>query len=330
MIKTELRSLFLKNTCLSMILLTLLFIGSCKKKDGVGKFLHVVNYTTNQSAFRQQKGNEDSTYKGFGSYITSITPKRFSAKLNIMNYMDHWDLMSNKTHMIGYLTTNTDSGEISQYADFSGNKAVFFKPSLGGQDIVYTDENRTEAMFTQKSLTFSYFTLVYYYFYQELDLPEQYRDIRLEQFNRYYNEWIKPHYGGTYYNSDTMKFGTLLKSRSAPFTEKMDYKSNVIIFGNTDSTFLFNKDRKTISASENYTLGGTSQMVVIRSHRFSPVTINTPAEGETRQLYSTVVFDTENLIQLYSGADNIPYTADDVFIYAPRFWERIKVKLEMK
>ncbi|MFN7302291.1 MAG: hypothetical protein ACK5U7_12530, partial [Bacteroidota bacterium] len=55
-----------------------------------------------------------------------------------------------------------------------------------------------------------------------------------------------------------------------------------------------------------------------------------PDAGETATLFSTMVFDTENLIQLYAGADNTPYTADDIMVYAPNFWERIKVKLEMR
>jgi hypothetical protein len=39
-------------------------------------------------------------------------------------------------------------------------------------------------------------------------------------------------------------------------------------------------------------------------------------------------FNTTDLIHIYAGADNIPYTADDIFVYAPYFWERISVILE--
>jgi len=37
-----------------------------------------------------------------------------------------------------------------------------------------------------------------------------------------------------------------------------------------------------------------------------------------------------NLIQVYAGADEVAYTNDDVFVYAPSFWERLNVKLEIK
>jgi hypothetical protein len=319
----------LQTSTITALLVSFSFTSSCKK-DGYGKVNHTVIYTTSKSAVRQLQGTEDSLYTKFGSYIGSITPKKFTAKLNIMNYMDGWNFMDQGSHMIGYLSTNTDSGEISQYADFSGNKVVNMKPKLGGTDANFTDESRTEMIFRQKSITFKYFTLVFYYFYQEMDLPQQYKDIELDQFNQYYNEWIKPNYGGSNYRCDTMKFGTFLKSRNAPFTANMEYQSNVIIFGNTDSTFLFNKNKAQISASENYTLGGTANWTVIRSHKFSPVTVTMPDEGQTFNMISTVVFDTENLIQMYAGADNIPYTIDDIFIYAPRFWERMKVKLEMQ
>ena len=40
-------------------------------------------------------------------------------------------------------------------------------------------------------------------------------------------------------------------------------------------------------------------------------------------------FNTDGLIQVYAGADNVPYTADDVLIYAPRFWERLKSRLDI-
>ncbi|MBL7812864.1 MAG: hypothetical protein JNL57_11620 [Bacteroidetes bacterium] len=320
---------FLWLSIFSVVIIGFSSLGSCKKKDKYGKFNHSVIYTTSKNAFRVSGGPDDSLYSEFGTYITSITPKKFTAKLNIMNLMDHWDLNDQKTHMIGYLNTNTKDGEISQFADFSGNRVVNFKPILGGTDIIYTDAEQTNAIFRQSSLTFKYFTMVYYYFYQEMDLPTQYKDLKLDQFNQYYNEWIKPNYGGTNYNDDTMKTGTFLKSRSAPFTANTEYTSNVIIFGNTDSTFIFNKNKNEISASENYTLGGTANWPVIRSHKFAPVTVTRPNEGQVFELKSTVVFDTERLIQIYAGKDNIPYTKDDVFIYAPKFWERMKVRLEV-
>ena len=69
---------------------------------------------------------------------------------------------------------------------------------------------------------------------------------------------------------------------------------------------------------------------MIRSHQFNPVTVTMPEEDETIEMYSTLSFNTDNLIQVYAGRDNIPYTQDDVFTYAPNYWERLKVRLEVR
>ncbi len=54
-----------------------------------------------------------------------------------------------------------------------------------------------------------------------------------------------------------------------------------------------------------------------------------PLEGETVLMNGVLSFDTNGLIQVYAGADNIPFTSDDIFVYAPKFWERIYSKLEI-
>ena len=38
--------------------------------------------------------------------------------------------------------------------------------------------------------------------------------------------------------------------------------------------------------------------------------------------------NSRNLIQVYAGRDNIPYTFDDVFLYRPQFYDRFEVKVE--
>ena len=51
--------------------------------------------------------------------------------------------------------------------------------------------------------------------------------------------------------------------------------------------------------------------------------------GKTIEMVSEISFDTENLIQIYAGQDNIPYTSDGIFLFAPNYWERLIVKLEV-
>jgi hypothetical protein len=69
---------------------------------------------------------------------------------------------------------------------------------------------------------------------------------------------------------------------------------------------------------------------MIRSNKITPFTLIRPEPGESIEMYSTISFNTDNLIQVYAGADNIPYTQDDVFVYAPNYWERLGVKIEIR
>ena len=72
---------------------------------------------------------------------------------------------------------------------------------------------------------------------------------------------------------------------------------------------------------------GDKHAEVIRSNYYNPFTFTPPAEGETKSYTAIVSFDYSNLIQVYAGLDNIPYTNDDVFVYAPNYWERLSVNV---
>lgn len=304
---------------------------SCKKEES-GNIQHKFLYTTsagNTKEFEKNIKSEsiytDQIHTGFGDYITSITPKHFSAKLLMMYYLDGWDWNGNM-HAVSYIDQlKREAGE-EQYIDFSDNKEVILTPELGSKDLI-------DNVFSQNEVTFIYFVFVPWYIYQELDLPVQYQDIRLSQFDEYYKEWIKPNYPGTQYNSDTIKIGTLLKSRHAPFSSRL-FDGEVInnfVFGNTDSTYIFNRQKNPLDPSKDWPFGGSgNRSMVVRSNKFSSPTVVMPSAGETITMQSTVIFDTQNLIQAYAGVDNIPYTSDDILIYAPKFWERINVKLEVK
>lgn len=319
-----------KHATAALLSLVLLLPTESCKKSGYGSLRHSIRYTTEKNVFRMLQFS-DTTHTGLGNYIGSITPQKFTAKLNIMNYTDRWDWGDPAFHGVGYIESS-DSTEVAQYADFSGNREVSLNASLGSRDLIEGD-NGSAALFRQKEVTLTYFNLNIFYFYQEMELPAQYRDVNLDQFNRYYNEWIKSNYGGSIYSCDTMKSGTFLKSRNAPFSNPLfdGFYMTTFVFGNTDSTFIFNREQRVLYPSENFPFPTSGwRSMVVRSHKFTPVTLIMPEEGESVTLHSTLVFDTENLIQLYAGKDNIPYTSDDVLVYAPNFWERIKVKLEMR
>jgi len=261
-----------------------------------------------------------STYSQFGSYITSITPGKFSAKLNIMCYQDYWDYRDKATHMISYIDghDNDPNYEIALFADFSNNQEVSVTPILYSTDLI-------DGIFKQKEVTFNYFNFVPYYLFQEVDLPVQYNNISLTQFNGGVN---------VEYSYDSGRGNILLKAQDPSFLNPLfGQKSNNPcgwVFGSTDSTFLFNQEGAEISPSADYPFGNNTRAPVIRSNKYDPVTVTMPPEGETIEMYSTISFDTQNLIQIYAGNDNIPYSSDDIFVYAPNYWERVNVKLEIK
>jgi hypothetical protein len=106
-------------------------------------------------------------------------------------------------------------------------------------------------------------------------------------------------------------------------------------FGNTDFTFVVNPNAEGILLSENNPAinedahGGT-RTLIIRSNQYTNAIYHAPDAGETLTMSGIVSFNTTGLIQVYAGADNEPYTRDDVFVYAPEFWERISSRLDME
>jgi hypothetical protein len=85
-----------------------------------------------------------------------------------------------------------------------------------------------------------------------------------------------------------------------------------------------------ISPSPDFPFKGDTHASVVRSNKYLLATVTMPQEGETIEMYSTISFYTHNLIQIYTGPDNIAYTSDDLIVYAPNYWERLNVKLEIK
>jgi len=306
-------------TTFCLILIAGLLPG-CSKDRVNGDIRHRVQYTTSKTELKTAGVNPDSLYTKFGDYITSVTPYKFTSKINIMCYQDNWNITDNSTHTISYVDghDNDPRYEIATYADFSNNQEVEITPILYSTD-------KQDGIFKQKEVTLTYFNFCPYYLYQEVEIPTQYKDIPINQFNEFYNE---P------YSCDSVKFGNVLKIKHVPFITRLFQYGNgypwAYVFGNTDSTFIYNKEGNTVPASEHWPFGGSTMNPIIRSNKYIAKTVTMPTGGATIEMISTISFDTEGLIQIYAGQDNKPYTSDDIFLYAPNYWERLKVKLEVK
>ncbi len=299
-------------TCLILLAILLQNCG----KFRAGKIDYKVKYTTDKSSSKSSKTVLSNMYTQFGAYVTSLTPETFTSKINIMMYLDNWEQSDNSTHMISYVDghDNDPKYEIAIYADFSGNQEVSIDPILYSTD-------KWNGIFKQKEITFNYFYFVPYYFMQDFEIPAQYGEKSLSNLG-----------GDATYYTDAPTGKRKCKVNHNSFVKPIYMESSHIpfsfVFGNTDSTYIFNKECVDVPKTENNPFGGNSP--IIRSNKYTPITVTMPAEGESIIMYSTVSFDTENLIQVYAGIDNMPYTSDDIFVYAPNYWERLNIKLEIK
>ncbi len=301
------------------ILITTTLLLGCDKDKVNGNIRHRVQYTTANAGIKTVASATDGRYTQFGDYITSVTPYKYTSKIGLMCYQDNWDLNDNSTHLISYVDghDNDPRYEMATYADFSNNQEVEITPILYSKDMM-------GGVFEQKEVTFKYFNFGPEYLYQEVEIPVEYKDITINQFNETYNE--------RYYN-DSVKSGNILKIKHIPFITRLFPFENgypsAYVFGNTDSSFVYNKEGKTVLPSEHWPFGGSTINPIIRSNKYIAKTVTMPTDGNTIEMVSTISFDTQNLIQIYAGQDNIPYTSDDIFLYAPNYWERLIVKLEI-
>jgi len=297
------------------LLVILSVISGCKKKDKGGNMLFKMQYTTTTGKSVSPKGS-DSLYTEFGDYITSITPSHFSGKFQMLGFQDAINPTDNNTNMLLFIDGSQAADDPNRIADFSNNAVVHFSPDLRGiQD--------DHGLFTNEQINFIYFYFDVLYFYQEAALPPQYDTLNIDMFNGQYNN--------DNITSDLVKVNNILKIKHFALISKIFNLTHgwpsAYIFGNCDSTFVFNTEGNNVPNSVNWPFGGNTMLQIIRSNKYNMVTINTPGEGETVQMTATICFNTKNLIQIYAGQDNVPYTSDDVFIYAPNFWERIIANL---
>ncbi len=289
----------------------------CKKEES-GTMLFKNHYTTSPDVFKANT-TTDTLYTGYGDYIASLTPYHFSGKFRMLGFQDDYNLQVNTIHMLLYVEGNMGPNDPLRTADFSNNALVSFSPDLRGIQ-------NSHGLFVGEQIDFIYFQFSLEYFYQEVALPPQYDSVNIDMFNiNYCNEQLW---------SDSVKVDNVLKVKHHAFISRIFNTTNgwpeAYVFGNCDSTFVFNTAGNTVENSENWPYGGSTMLQIIRSNQYSMVSVNTPSAGLTVSMVSTVGFDTKNLIQIYAGADNIPFTGDDIFIYAPKYWERIRVKLEIQ
>lgn len=298
------------------ILLTIVLLSSCKKDIVAvlhGTVHYKINFTTDTIILKKSKLDTDSLYTQFGDYITSLTPSKFTANIWTIGYVDKvFSPSNNDAQMLQYVEQNSEKlpfDDPSRIVNFSDNITVAFNPVRYGRV-------NNDGQFEDKQIDFTYFYFMPRYLYQEVLLPAEYGNVQLNMFS-----------SGSIENN-------VLKVRHSEMLNKIFPNAQTnngfnFFFGNTNSTFVVNPNGETVLTSENNPISDSTQALIIRSNKYTNMIYNAPVSGETIVMNGVLSFDTEDLIQVYAGADNVPYTSDDIFVYAPKFWERIYSKLEI-
>lgn len=303
-------------------LLIIVILASCKKDSGT--VLYKIKFTTdeitvnNVKSVKTKKSVPDDLYPNFGDYITSLTPNKFTAKIWTIGYCNSVITPgTNDAQMIQYIDQNPDNlpqDAPSRMVDFSNNITVNFdNPVVFGR--------LRDGILEDKNIDFKYFYFMPYYIYQEIQLPPEYKGVSM-------NTWLQ--------QGNAIVENNILKTRHSPlmrpiFPNQPPTFETYFYFGNTDSTFVVNPNHEEVPTSvDNPMMYPATRALIIRSNRYTNAIYNAPDENETLTMSGIVSFNTNGLIQVYAGSDNIPYTSDDVFVYAPKFWERISSRLDME
>lgn len=301
-------------------------ITGCEKKGG--KLQLVMTYNTDQVNKNSDQGLKSTPeltnthYSQFGDYITSITPSRFIGKFLHIR-LSNWDENQEPGDElnIDFFDNNIEMANSLRLADFSNNSSVNFEPDE------ITVRNNTEL---------NYFIAICLFFYQELELPQPYEnftgnDLKFLNFdggfnNNFDGQSIGVEKTGTHLKASHEDFlAPIFNTGWSGFYGNYPVGAHSYVFGKTDTTYIFKSDLQHQRTNDN-PMGQNGY--IVRSNKFNPVSISAISEGETKTIHGKMSFNTSDLIQIYAGQDNIQYTSDDIFVYAPNFWERISIKLE--
>jgi hypothetical protein len=197
-----------------------------------------------------------------------------------------------------------NQGQSPVMADFSNNSTLSVNPVLNGTNIMLNPDG--QGGFFKDNVTFK-ILWIRMGLTQTIELPEAYSQVRLNQFN------------------SNQKNNNIITTDVIPLFQAV---SNLSTFGKT-FTIYFGKTENTyiaVDEAERYFLGNNT-LPHIRSSKYSEWTMTPPLADQTKTIISTIGFYNNDIIQVYAGSDNIPYTNDDVIVFEPGFWERIYVKV---
>lgn len=304
--------------------LLLLLISGCRKSDKNnsgfgGNWVFKIKYSLDDQVAPRAT---TEYHTRFGDYIGSITPTVFKGKFLDMR-IQQWSRNPGANtweENMNLIDNNTPIDSSNRIADFSNNAVVNFYPVKSGQQ-------------SSEPYTFNIFVFINLFYFQEFELPEQYDTVG-KLLNLDYGGGNNLDFSG--WDIGGVRNGRNVKGGSIPmlapvfdtawkgFNQGFVNIPKTFVFGETDSAFSF------IGKQHVQTLNNPigQEGIIMRSPHYDPITLNPVPQDSVQVISGTLSFDTDGLIQIYAGKDNKPYTSDDVFVYAPRYWNRIKVNLK--
>lgn len=281
---------------LYVIIIGNLLLWGCKKEK-YGNTRQAIRVTT--ESYSGKRALNDYKYTQFGDFITAITPSSFIGELMAVRFHDDTIYGNLGGSFMIMVMIDLHAGEEPIIADFSNGTTLSVIPELNG-DMMNNPDGQGASY--KNDVTFK-FLWIGMGLNQVIELPEEYTNVNLNQF------------------SSSQKVGNRLTTGMQPLNAVVNEISG---FGNGISIYFEMTDSTYVAEG---TILGNSWGRYIRSSLFEEWTMTPPLPDETKTYVSTIGFPNEDIIQIYAGADNIPYNSDDIIVLEPKFWERIYVNV---
>jgi hypothetical protein len=289
----------------TILLFCSLLFTACKKEK-YGNTRQQIKATTSSlnGKVKSTKGTEESRYTEFGDFITSLTPVSCIGELHVVRFISDTIYGNNPGYdFMTLVMRHPHLGEELVMADFTNNATISVIPEING-DLIMNPDGQGASFREDVTLKLLWMRMG---LKQSFELPAEYTNVLLNQFN----------------SLNSQRAGNVITARLAPFNQAVSELSvfgdvMAFYFGMTNSTYI----------EESIMLDNNVATRHIRSSNYSSWTMTPPLPGETKTYISTIGFVNDNIIQIYAGADNIPYTSDDIIVLEPEFWEKIYVKVE--
>ena len=244
------------------------------------------------------------SYTQFGKFVGTITPGMVMARFATIRFTDKKELVNGSTTIVDVISPNLPDNDPTRLADFTNGNTVEVTPQMFGNI-------GNDGWFADDNIRLQYLGIFTSNLNIDFELPAQFANQAL------ITDGV-----------NARREGNTLKCNLRYFMERFGdgYDIRGFVFGGTDSSFIVRQS--SIPAWDNVEMIRMAQPgEVARVSNFDSPVLRHPDKGSSATVTTTISFNSSQLIEHYEGYDNQPYTADDVFVFAPEFWKRFSVKI---